>query len=354
MNGPRKRRRSDRISGGREGAQFHGRGREAWTIAIGPQPDRPKPRGTARSEVTEPHDPKRGADPGGRSPAPEHRAEIRGDGRRDRGAGRTARETGRQHPDHGDGARRRSGPAARLGEDSAELPGHHGGSHRRLRARQHRRAALRRRHPPRRARREGYDRGSGQSGLADGGRRGSVIFRRPKTAANASGSYRPQLPEPAPTYPRRAIRLGIREGRACAERAGGRPACLQRRGTFVAGCPERLRPRLPNGASRAALRLRWQARSGAVGLVPAVFRLPPLPSEPTPAFTGIFFAGGCTPVPRAMTPISGGKAHQTGCLNSHWLIIMPTMRLEAADKDYAIVGALPVDDLAFKPRRYRP
>lgn len=41
--------------------------------------------------------------------------------------------------------------------------------------------------------------------------------------------------------------------------------------------------------------------------------------------------------------ISGAKAHQTGCLNSHWLIIMPTMRLDVADKDYAIVGALPVD-----------
>ena len=25
--------------------------------------------------------------------------------------------------------------------------------------------------------------------------------------------------------------------------------------------------------------------------------------------------------------ISGAKAHQTGCLNSHWLIVMPTMRL---------------------------
>ena len=41
--------------------------------------------------------------------------------------------------------------------------------------------------------------------------------------------------------------------------------------------------------------------------------------------------------------ISGAKAHQTGCLNSHWLIVMPTMRLDADDKDYAIVGALPVD-----------
>ncbi|MCP4732622.1 MAG: 4-hydroxybutyryl-CoA dehydratase, partial [Bosea sp.] len=41
--------------------------------------------------------------------------------------------------------------------------------------------------------------------------------------------------------------------------------------------------------------------------------------------------------------VSGAKAHQTGCLNSHWLIVMPTMRLDAADKDYAIVGAIPVD-----------
>ncbi|WP_257187489.1 MULTISPECIES: 4-hydroxyphenylacetate 3-hydroxylase family protein [Bradyrhizobium] len=41
--------------------------------------------------------------------------------------------------------------------------------------------------------------------------------------------------------------------------------------------------------------------------------------------------------------VRGAKAHQTGCLNSHWLIVMPTMRLEAADKDYAIVGAIPVD-----------
>lgn len=41
--------------------------------------------------------------------------------------------------------------------------------------------------------------------------------------------------------------------------------------------------------------------------------------------------------------IKGAKAHQTGCINSHWLIIMPTMRLRPEDKDYAIVGAIPVD-----------
>jgi 4-hydroxybutyryl-CoA dehydratase/vinylacetyl-CoA-Delta-isomerase len=41
--------------------------------------------------------------------------------------------------------------------------------------------------------------------------------------------------------------------------------------------------------------------------------------------------------------ITGAKAHQTGCLNSHWLLVMPTMRLTENDKDYAIVGAIPVD-----------
>ena len=41
--------------------------------------------------------------------------------------------------------------------------------------------------------------------------------------------------------------------------------------------------------------------------------------------------------------ITGAKAHQTGCINSHWIIVMPTMRLKDDDKDYAIVGAVPAD-----------
>jgi 4-hydroxybutyryl-CoA dehydratase / vinylacetyl-CoA-Delta-isomerase len=41
--------------------------------------------------------------------------------------------------------------------------------------------------------------------------------------------------------------------------------------------------------------------------------------------------------------LTGAKAHQTGCLNSHWLLVMPTMRLGEKDRDYAIVGAVPVD-----------
>jgi len=41
--------------------------------------------------------------------------------------------------------------------------------------------------------------------------------------------------------------------------------------------------------------------------------------------------------------ISGAKAHQTGCINSHWMIIMPTIRLGENDKEFAIIGAVPVD-----------
>ncbi len=31
--------------------------------------------------------------------------------------------------------------------------------------------------------------------------------------------------------------------------------------------------------------------------------------------------------------VRGAKAHQTGCINSHWLIVMPTLRLEKDDDD---------------------
>jgi 4-hydroxybutyryl-CoA dehydratase / vinylacetyl-CoA-Delta-isomerase len=41
--------------------------------------------------------------------------------------------------------------------------------------------------------------------------------------------------------------------------------------------------------------------------------------------------------------ITGAKAHQTGCINSHWMVVMPTMRLGPGDESYAIVGAVPVD-----------
>lgn len=40
--------------------------------------------------------------------------------------------------------------------------------------------------------------------------------------------------------------------------------------------------------------------------------------------------------------ISGAKAHQTGCINSHWMVVMPGQRLGDADADFAICGAVPV------------
>ena len=41
--------------------------------------------------------------------------------------------------------------------------------------------------------------------------------------------------------------------------------------------------------------------------------------------------------------VSGAKMHQTGAVNSHWLIVMPTMRMTEADQDWSFVGALRVD-----------
>ncbi len=41
--------------------------------------------------------------------------------------------------------------------------------------------------------------------------------------------------------------------------------------------------------------------------------------------------------------IRGAKAHQTGCINSHWMVVMPTLRLGPNDEDFAVVGAVPVD-----------
>jgi len=40
--------------------------------------------------------------------------------------------------------------------------------------------------------------------------------------------------------------------------------------------------------------------------------------------------------------ISGAKAHQTGAVNSHWLLVMPGQRLAEAERDYAIACAVPV------------
>lgn len=41
--------------------------------------------------------------------------------------------------------------------------------------------------------------------------------------------------------------------------------------------------------------------------------------------------------------VRGAKAHQTGSINSHWHLIMPTVAMKEADKDYAVSFACPSD-----------
>lgn len=41
--------------------------------------------------------------------------------------------------------------------------------------------------------------------------------------------------------------------------------------------------------------------------------------------------------------ITGAKAHMTGGLNSHWIVVMPTMNMGEKDKAWAVVGAVPAD-----------
>lgn len=41
--------------------------------------------------------------------------------------------------------------------------------------------------------------------------------------------------------------------------------------------------------------------------------------------------------------VRGAKAHQTGALNSHWILVMPTMTMGAADADYAVSFCAPAD-----------
>ncbi len=41
--------------------------------------------------------------------------------------------------------------------------------------------------------------------------------------------------------------------------------------------------------------------------------------------------------------VKGAKAHQTGCINSHWIIVMPTISMGPDDAEYAVSFAVPAD-----------
>lgn len=40
--------------------------------------------------------------------------------------------------------------------------------------------------------------------------------------------------------------------------------------------------------------------------------------------------------------VRGAKMHQTGCLNAHWLLLMPGGRLGGGERDWAVACAVPV------------
>jgi 4-hydroxybutyryl-CoA dehydratase/vinylacetyl-CoA-Delta-isomerase len=41
--------------------------------------------------------------------------------------------------------------------------------------------------------------------------------------------------------------------------------------------------------------------------------------------------------------VRGAKAHQTGAINSHWILVMPTISMSAEDADYAVSFVAPAD-----------
>ncbi|AFM24314.1 4-hydroxyphenylacetate 3-hydroxylase family protein [Desulfomonile tiedjei] len=41
--------------------------------------------------------------------------------------------------------------------------------------------------------------------------------------------------------------------------------------------------------------------------------------------------------------VRGAKAHQTGAINSHWILVMPTISMQKDDADYAVCFAAPAD-----------
>lgn len=41
--------------------------------------------------------------------------------------------------------------------------------------------------------------------------------------------------------------------------------------------------------------------------------------------------------------VRGAKAHQTGAINSHWILVMPTIAMDKADADYAVSFVVPAD-----------
>ena len=123
-------------------------------------------------------------------------------------------------------------------------------------------------------------------------------FRARSELKESSGPDRSQLHQSAADDVRRALRLGVREGRTAAQGAGRGPARLQRPIPDAQCGAGRVWPRLCAGRPGAATHREGTAHARARGLVPALLWLPPILSEPAPADAGVRVAGRGAALPR--------------------------------------------------------
>src|SRR4051812_22771848 len=344
MNDPRRSQRPRRLPGGGEGTQLHESRGAARRLAIGAEPHAAGTRGAARGSTPDAHHAQRGTDRGGRTSASDGGSAVRRDRCRTRRAERVPREAGRHRPDHDGRARGRGDPVARPGKAPAGLSGRQGGADRRLRPDRHRRRALRRGRPPRRAGGEGHDRRPDRAGHAHGGGRGTLLLRAAEAAANAAGAHGPRLHQHPPADPRWPICLGVREGRARTEGAGRGAAGVQQHRAEAERGPSRVRPGLPaRGSGTGALRRR-AAHPRARRLVSTLPGLPPLLPEPPATHPSLRPAGRSATLPG----LSGMELFETIV----GLLLVAALLASLADRigvPYPALLALAGTGMAFIP-----
>ena len=122
-------------------------------------------------------------------------------------------------------------------------------------------------------------------------------FKKTARAEDPAGPDRAQLHQLAPAFAWRGVRLGIRERWPRVESARRGSVHLQRHGSDPQCGAGRIGLGLCAGKHGAALSRQRPSQARARGLVPSLFRLPPLLSKPTPVLGGL-----CSPRRRAALP----------------------------------------------------
>ena len=235
INGPDQLQRLAGLRGGGARRQFYESSSQAGRVAVGAEPDHPRAGSAAGPAFAGAHHAQRFADGRRRTPAAHGGAPLR----RDRiGAGhaqRAARQACRHHPHQRRRACGADGAATGDSPFAAAVSRHQRGSGGGQRHDRHRRQPFRRRRAPRRAGRQGHDRGAHQRRLSHGHRCRARLFQQPPQAFHAAGADPAQLHQHAPAHAWRPVRVGIRERRQGNQCAGGRPAGLQQPGRAPAG-----------------------------------------------------------------------------------------------------------------------